>query len=657
MPGSLRRATSNKAGALIIFIYAAACPAAFGRGHPATAPLGSGPATAITVPAEAPAATGESCEGQRSELRKRATAILGLPEDADLRSPESFRALIKKHCDLSVNAPANRSTSRHGYCERTYVNILFLIRNSDRQAAEACELGKRGREKAASCKQGQDDCFRAVAEIYEQGREKFKTAQQTMKKGGEMLDHQILRHRQVARKYAEHLRVIAKAIEDNDRGQRALREASPASFVPQTAMQRRRAISEEVRRSLNQSVRNTEGRDDLEEMLRLSGLDLNPRRIRARATEIDSSSQVTGPVAGQTDFVTTYGGFAGEQLSAMDDAFSVKAVVAQADQQLGAGAQQLDQAAQQVRQSLGRSGTIQPETPSPARPGSPQPVAQPVRVDPIPQRVASSLPAGGSTGASLPLAFTTGASVASAMKQNSPGTAPSPASGPAFPAAAAAAPSPASPSRNGRRLALSPGEAEILAGDMGRTLSEQERRHDEVRLSAGVEPEMDAVAEPPRAMPLASSSPVRIQAAAVSLPAAAAPMADAPRGGGQAASRAPASSEATKESASSEASANALAYADRQLARMEQGRRFTPSLRDQLRRRMAAEYSKNKGNARTAADLFEEMRRGGEQAAAAAITGESDEQMAAGEMQNETLFSRVHSAHRRLVAKARVAFH
>lgn len=642
---------STRAGALIIFIYAAA---AFGRGHPADAPLGTRPTAA--APAQAPAATGEHCDGQRSELRKRATAILGLPEDADLRSPESFRTLIKKHCDLSVNAPANRSTSRHGYCERTYVNILFLIRNSDRQAAEACELGKKGREKAASCKQGQDDCFRAVADLYEQGREKFKAAQQTMKKGGEMLDHQILRHRQVARKYAEHLRVIAKAIEENDRGQRALRAASPASFVPQTAMQRRTAIEEEVRKALNQSVRNTEGKDDVEEMLRISGLDLNPSRIRARASEIDASSQVTGPVASQTDFQAAYGGFAGEQLSAMDDAFSVKAVVAQADQQLGAGAQQLDQAAQQVRQSLGRAGTIQPETPSPARPGSQQPAPQPVRVEPVPQRVASSLPAGGSTGASLPMAFTTGASVARAMNQGSPGTAPSPASGPAFEAPAAAAASPSSPARRGRGLALSPGEAEILAGDMGRTLSEREKQHDEARFSAGVEPEMNSDFESPRAVARAPSSPARSQAAAVSLPAASS-VVGASRDSGPSASRAPASSLAAKEAVSSEPGANALAYADRQLARMEQGRRFTPSLRDQLRRRMAADYAKNKGNARTAADLFEEMRRGDEVAGADAVTVEGDEQMAAGETQNETLFSRVHSAHRRLVAKARVAFH
>jgi hypothetical protein len=653
MSGRLRRALSLQAGALIVFVYFMAGAPALGRGLPASAPLDTSPTSPTAAPAAASVDGAQSCDGQRSELRTRATRILGIPEDTDLRAPESFRTLISKHCDLSVNAPANRSSSRHGYCERTYVNILFLIRNSDKLAAEACAMSKEGEKKAASCREGQNECFTAVEKLYAEGSQKFRSAQQAMKKGGEMLDHQILRHRQVARSYAEHLRVIAKAIEDNDNSQRALRAAAPAFFVAQTAMQRRQAISEEVRNRLNQSVKNTEGKEDLEEMLRLSGLDMNPRRIRARAAEIDSSSQVTGPVGNEVNFEAAYGGFAGEQLGAMDDAYSVKALVAQADQRLGAGAQQLDLAAQQVRQSLGRSGTIQPENspPSPARPGSPQPATQPVQVDPVPQRVASSLPAGGSTGASLPMAFTTGASVASAMRQISPATAPSPASGPVPQAAAASFPAatPFAPARSGRRLALSPGEAEILAGDMGRTLSEREKQQDEMRVSAGAEPELSSGLESPRVMARAPSSPVRIQAAAVSLPAESAPQLEGSQGGILAASRAPASSLIPRESASSEPSANALAYADRQLARMEQGRRFSPSLRDQLRRRMASEYAKSKGNARAAADLFEEMRRADEVAVAGAVTGEGDEQMAILDSQGDSLFVRVHSAYRRLL--------
>lgn len=605
------------AAALIIFIYSAPAP---GKGHEA-APV-------------RPGEPADECTGHRLKLRDEAVAVLDLPPGTDLRDTRNFRKVLEKYCKRSADAPVNNKNRQkgQGVCETTYVQILSLINSSDQAIARACQAIGLARKKADSCLDGQNECYRVAAGAFRQAGTQLAAARKTGATVKDLLVKQVTLHNEASGAYASHLDIIASEVEKFDLEQRVAQEMAPMTYFPPTAAVRRRVINERVRQRLNESALQVEGVNDFEKMLTDSGLDAqDPAGIRTRAAGIRRhiGSTVTG--TGEVDYTSQFGPWSGEQFGARGRVQEFLPVWERTDEKLGRGETWLEQTAVKLEGNIRRADSI-PNQQDPA----PRPRGPAARIDQPPGQFAGGNPfALTSASSALPF-FSSGASL--------PGAAAAPpAQRVEGPAPAGRAPASAPSRTAGRRLALSPGESASLAGAMGREVSAREKEHEEIRQAESFtgaleQPEGHGVIRAPfSASPVAGAGPAAAQGA--SQPSAVTSGTN--------------ETEASAGMAAPPANPNAEAFAERQVAQMEQGRRFSPSLRDQLKRRLASQFEKNKGHARAAADLFEEMRRGPGDPEAPL----TEEQLAALEAQGESLFARVHSAHRRVVAKAKVAFH
>ncbi len=590
----------------------------------------------------APAAAADSsCEDGRVAFRMQVSKLLKLPVQSKF-TYITFRHLRTKYCSRNLTAPANMegSTTALGQCEMTYRKIVANIGIADSTVRLGCEKIAQAKAKSKECLKGNETCQRLVASTYREASELMGKGEKSAEKGIKLIEEQLKKNASVARRYASHLVTIANVIEQHDRFQAMQKRMAPMSFVPQSAKQRKREINEEAMRLMNLQAQRTEGSPTVEAMLSEAGLDMeNTKKIRERASDIQFASERSTSLGGDVDYMQRFGPLPGEQLNTLHIGGSFLPMANEARAELAASSKSLAEAAFKVETSLGNAGSVSQAPPPVSSNVALKPSAGGGSVGPsLPQASAGQ----DSSSSSLPLLMGASRVLASAAGQPQGLAAPS---GPLASYSAAA-----EPRENSKRsLGLAPGEYSRLAKDTGRKLSEREKEQEEIQAVAQFRQEIDLPAEEvSRAGSTALPGGFRASAATASLSS----------GGGwndlDLRASDPKPTGVSASSSSEVGNKNALAFADRQVARLEQGRRFSPSMRDRLRRRLASEYQSGQGKTRAAADLFEDMKRN-EFLSGDEVTGE--EQMGILSSQSESLFARVQSAHRRSVEKARVAFH
>lgn len=194
-------------GTLLIWLVASAPSVAFAKAVPNHKI--ADPPTSIKIPPSA------DCEDKRKEMHKHVHKVLGLPQPVEgkvlnLEDPEIRDKIHRRQCRNSKFAPANQEAGSP--CEAAYTKIIETVMGADKFIGIGCNYLEKAAQKQNTCKTNEALCYKAAAANLTQAEKHLLVASKMLDSGSSQLKEVRLKNREVARRYAGTLAMIAGRI-------------------------------------------------------------------------------------------------------------------------------------------------------------------------------------------------------------------------------------------------------------------------------------------------------------------------------------------------------------------------------------------------------------------------------------------------------------